>query len=116
MSRWKDIYSHLKKAGFEVYSPGQHQGECTSSYVVIKDAGATKLGGFSSTQATYDILCYVPGQHFSQLEPFVESVEAAMRGLYPMMRPAHFRTPSFYDDTVKGHMISTQYINYQKII
>lgn len=116
MSRWKDIYAHLKKAGFEVYSPGQHRGECVSRYVVVKDAGAAQFGGFSSTQAKYDILCYVPGQHFSQLEPFVQEVEAAMRGLYPMIRSAHFRTPSFYDDTVKGHMISTQYINYQKII
>lgn len=115
MSRWQDIYLHLKKEGFDVYSPGQHQGECTSPYVVVKDAGTTKFGDFSSNKALYDIMCYVPGEHFSQLEPFVQKLEIAMKKMQPMIRPVHYKTPSFYDDTVKGHMISVQYINYQKI-
>lgn len=115
MSRWKDIYSHLKKEGFDVYSPGQHQGECTSPYVVVKDMGTTKFGEFSSTKNLYDIMCYVPRDHFSRLEPFVYEVETSMIEMYPMIRPAHYKTPSFYDDTVKGHMISVQYINYRKI-
>lgn len=115
MSRWQDIYKHLKIHGFEVYSPGQHEGECTSPYVVVKDAGTVKLESFSSNRSLYDILCYVPKDHFSKLEPFVHSVEESMKGLYPMIRPAHYKTPSFYDDTVKGHMISVQYINYQQI-
>lgn len=114
-SRWQDIYKHLKKSGFAVYSPGQHEGECTSPYVVVKDAGTSRVGNFSSNQALYDILCYVPKDQFSQLEPFVQQLETSMKGLYPMVRPAHYKTPSFYDDTVKGHMISVQYINYQKI-
>lgn len=115
MSRWQDIYTHLKREGFDVYSPGQHQGECTSPYVVVKDMGVARFGGFSSTKALYDIMCYVPQDNFSQLEPFVCTLEAAMAKLAPMIRPAHYKTPSFYDDTVRGHMISVQYINYRKI-
>ena len=34
-SRWEDIYNYLKSKGFKVYSPGQHEGECLSSYVVV---------------------------------------------------------------------------------
>lgn len=115
MSRWKDIYNHLKSNNLDVYSPGQHQGECTSPYVVVKDAGTTRQGEFSSTRSLYDILCYVPEEHFSELEGFVSSVEQAMKGLFPMIRPAYYRTPSFYDDSVKAHMVSIQYINYKSI-
>lgn len=114
MSRWKDIYLHLKAEGFDVFSPGQHQGECTSPYVVVKDAGMSRVGEFSSNKNLYDIMCYVPRDNFSELEPFVHRLEVSMMRMYPMIRPAHYKTPSFYDDTVKGHMISVQYLNYRK--
>lgn len=35
-SRWKDLYSFLESKGYEVYSPGQKDGECLSQYVVLK--------------------------------------------------------------------------------
>lgn len=114
-SRWQDIYKHLVKEGFDAYSPGQHEGECITPYVVIKDAGATQYGNFSSTRNLYDIMCYVPKEQFSQLEPFVQKLQVAMIKMYPVIRPTHYKTPSFYDDTVKGHMISVQYLNYKKI-
>ena len=114
MSRWEDIYQHLKNNGIDVYAPGYHQGECTSPYVVVKDEGESRYLTYSSTQNLYTVMCYVPKQAFSTLEPFVDQVESILGGLYPMLRSAHYRTPSFYDDSVKGHMISTQYINYRK--
>lgn len=113
-SRWKDIYRNLKADGFDVYSPGQHQGDCTSPYVVVKDAGSSRFENFSSSRHLYDVLCYVPKEQYSQLEPFVRRVETSMGKLNPMIRPTHYKTPSFYDDTVKGHMVSIQYINYRK--
>lgn len=115
MSRWRDIYRQLSSDGFDVYSPGQHEGECLAPYVVIKDAGTSQMGEFSSTKNLYDILCYVPKDDFSTLEDFVSKVEKSMAGLFPMIRPMHFKTASFYDDTVRGHMVSIQYINYRKL-
>lgn len=115
MSQWQNIYKHLKSKGFEVYSPGQHMGDCTSPYVVIKDAGFSQLMEFSSGQALYDLMCYVPQQQFSTLEDFVAQVEEAMKGLYPAIISMDYRTPSFLDDTIKGHMISTQYRNNRKL-
>lgn len=113
-SRWQDIYEHLTEKGFSVYSPGQHQGECLSPYVVVKDMGGSRFGDFTSMRHLYDLMCYVPQDNFSELEPFVQKVKTAMLSLYPMIRPAHFETPSFYDDTNRSHMISVQYINYKK--
>lgn len=115
MSTWQRIYSHLKNKGFDVYSPGQHQGECTSPYVVLKDAGSSKFDSFSSSKNLYDLMCYVPKEVFSTLEPFVDSVETAMKEMYPEVIPLHFRTPSYLDDSVKAHMISTQYQNNKKL-
>lgn len=114
-SRWKDIYSHLKSKGFDVYAPAQHEGECVSKYIVVK-VGTTQAesNGFSSTARQYDIMMYVPRDEYSKLEPFVESVKEAMKELHPMIRPMRYEGGSFYDDTVKGHMVSMQYYNYRK--
>ena len=115
-SRIQDIYLHFKEKVFEVYFPAQKVGECLSLYVVVKDATTYQYLQYSSTVTYYDIMCYIPKDHFSDLEPFVEEVKLAMKDLVPMIKPTHSQTQSFYDDSVKGHMISIQYKNYRKII
>lgn len=115
-SRIQDIYLHLKEQGFEVYFPAQKVGECLSPYVVVKDATTSKYLEYSSTVTYYDIMCYIPKDHFSELEPFVESVKVAMKGLIPMIKPTYSQTQSYYDDSVKAHMTSVQYKNYRKIV
>jgi len=59
-------------------------------------------------------MCYVPKNQFTYLEQYVDKVKTIMEGLKPMIMPMHYETPSFYDDTVKAHMISIQYRNYKK--
>lgn len=113
--RMQDIYLHLKNNGFEVYFPAQKVGECISPYVVVRDATTSKYLDYSSTVTYYDILCYIPKDHFSQLEPFVERVKESMKGLVPMILPTYTQTQSYYDDSVKAHMISVLYKNYRKI-
>ena len=115
-SRIQDIYLHLKEQGFEVYFPAQKVGECLSPYVVVKDATTSRYLEYSSTVTYYDIMCYIPKEHFSELEPFVESVKVAMKGLVPLIKPTYSQTQSYYDDSVKAHMISVQYKNYRKIV
>lgn len=113
-TRWKDIYEKLSEEGIEVYSPGRKTGECTSPYVVVKSAGRVVSTEISSSQDLYDLMCYVPKDQYSTLENFVERVESIMDELFPMVRSMHFRTASYYDDSVKAHMISTQYVNWKK--
>lgn len=113
--RMQDIYLHLKNEGFEVYFPAQKVGECISPYVVVRDATTSKYLDYSSTVTYYDLLCYIPKDHFSQLEPFVEEVKNSMKGLVPMILPAYTQSQSYYDDSVKAHMISVLYKNYRKI-
>lgn len=114
-SRWQDIFLHLKKQGFDVYPPGIKVGECTKEYLVLKNDGSSKHASFSTDVDLYSILCYVPKDKYSSLEPLVQRVKKSMKGLEPMILPYGSQTPSYYDDSVKAHMISIVYKNYKKI-
>lgn len=111
-SRWQDIYSCLKKAGFDVYSPGVKLGECAEPYVVVKMSGINDHSFASADVASYSVMCYVPKNAYSTLEPFVRRVREAMKGLMPMVKYAGYTAQSFYDDSVKAHMVSIEYTNY----
>ena len=114
-SRWQDIFLHLKNAGFDVYSPGVKVGECESEYLVIKNDGSSKHVSFSTDIDLYAVMCYVPKQKYSTLEPFVQKVKKSMKELEPMIKPYGSQTPSYYDDSVKAHMVSIEYKNYKKL-
>lgn len=114
-SRWGDIFNTLKRNGFDVYAPGVKAGECTAPYVVVKDGGTNRHATVSSDVALYVVMCYVPKQKYSLLEPFVNSVRKAMNSIEPMLLYDGSLTPSFYDDSVKAHMVSINYRNYRKL-
>jgi hypothetical protein len=114
-SRWQDIFTHLKDEGFNVYSPGIKVGECTSAYLVVKNDGSSKHPSFSTDVDLYAVICYVPKDRYSSLEPLVQRVKNSMRGLEPMIKPYGSQTPSYYDDSLKAHMVSIEYKNYKKL-
>lgn len=115
-SRWQDIFLHLEESGFEVYPPGMKAGDCTSQYIVVKNDGSARHVGISTDDDFYAVMCYVPRDAYSSLEPMVQSVKRAMKGLEPMILPYGSQTPSFYDDSFKAHMISIEYKNYKKLL
>lgn len=114
-SRWKDIYSHLKNNGFDVYSPGVKIGECQEPYVVIKNDGSSKHSSFSTDVDLYSVMCYVPKQSYSLLEPFVQKLKESMKKLEPLILPYGTQSSSYYDESIKAHMISIEYKNYKKM-
>lgn len=115
-SRWADIFKHLKSKGFEVYSPGIKVGDCESKYIVVKHVGSVRRLGISTNEDYYSVMCYVPKQNYSELEPFVMNVKEAMKEIEPMLLPRGQEMPSFYDDTYSAHMISIEYKNYKKML
>lgn len=114
-SRWQDIFLHLKKSGIETYPPATKVGECVSEYVVVKNNGSSRHPSFSTDNDLYSVMCYVPKERYSLLEPFVQNIKKIMKGLEPMILPRGSQTPSYYDDSVKAHMISIEYKNYKKL-
>lgn len=111
----KQIREHLRNEGFETYYPTQHKGECTTEYVVVKYSGATQHSSVSSDMPIYELLCYVPEENYSRIVEFVEEVKEAMRGMFPLVRQSGNETSSFYDEKIKAHMVSVEYVNYRKI-
>lgn len=113
-SRWMDIYTCLKNHGFDVYSPGQKEGECTEPYVVVKNDGGYNHLNVSSFREQYSVIVCVPKREYSKLEPMVMAVKKAMKDLYPMIRSYGQMMPSFYDDILKLHNQSIEYECYKK--
>lgn len=113
-SRWQDIYTCLKNAGFDVYAPQIKDGECTAPYVVVANGVTTQYHNFSSEEQFYSVMCYVPKKQYSKLEPYYLSVKEAMKELEPMLRFEKSITGSYYDDALKAHMVSLDYINVRK--
>lgn len=113
-SRWEDIFDQLKRSGLDVYPPGIKTGDCEEPYVVVSIGSSFKHAVFSTNIDLYQVMCYVPEQSYSTLEPYLRRVEKSLSELAPMITPYGQRTPSFYDDTYKAYMVSITYQNYKK--
>lgn len=114
MSILKQIYNVLKSDGTECYFPTQHKGECITEYLVIKLDGANALN-VSSERPIYTIMCYVPENRYSRLEAFVQETKEKMKSIFPLVMYAGNETPSYYDEDIKGHMVSFQYLGCRKV-
>jgi len=112
-TQWKNIFDTLEDADFEVYAPQQKNSECKTSYVVVKNAGTIEIAGTSSVAYVYEILGYVPGNQYSLLESFMESIQTTMKTMYPTFQKGYVQSYPYYDDLVKAHMSSIQYLNYR---
>lgn len=108
---YKDIYTHLKAAGFDVYSFGQHEGECISPYLVLRNNGSTDA--LSMTGTEYELLLYCPVKQYSSFEDYIESVKRHMNGLFPAFRLVDGPSAHYLDDDVKGYMTSLIYETYK---
>ena len=116
MSIIKKLIDTLNEDGTEVNMPLQHKGECINKYIVVKMEGVAGNLNVSSERPIYTIMCYVPENRYSDLEQFVYETKIKMKKMFPLlMYNQGSETPSFYDETVKGHMISFQYLNCKKV-
>ena len=104
---WKEIYTHLKQEGFDVYSPGQHHGKCTSPYIVLISNGTEQ--NRSVQIHSYDCLLYYPQNRYSEFEDYIESFRTTMADLFPRLILADDEQPHFLDNDVQGYMTSLLY-------
>lgn len=116
MSKWGEIFKHLKSQGFDVRSPGQSNGDCKSKYIVVKFDGETGHGEFSTNDTIYSLLCYVPKDRYSMIDDFIREVQKSMKQLEPMIKSNNEVSSSFYDDNFKAYYVSLTYKNYKRRI
>lgn len=114
-SRWQDLYKYLKDKGYEVYAPGQHEGECLSKYIVVKYDGESYVYERSSRRDLYNIMVYVPKDNYFELEGFVQSVKTDLKEIFPLfMQYDQQASTSAFDPACNGHFVSLEYANIKK--
>lgn len=104
---WKELYDFLKSKGYDVYSLGQHKGNCDSPYLVLRNNGSNLV--YNVTDRQYEILIYYPADKYSEMEEFVDGVKLSMAELLPTVSMVDDETPHYLDDDVKAYMTSIIY-------
>lgn len=112
-TRYEDIMDFLLSQNYEVFAPGVHKGQIKNPYIVVKPSSTQKLMNYSSYIQYYDIMVY--GRTLTETVRIFEEVNEKMKQMRPMIICTFSSTPPFYDDDIKGYMISTQYRNAKKI-
>lgn len=110
----QDIRDAIQGDGIDCFYPGQHKGECTKEYVVVK-TGGTISTDVSSERPIYTIMCYVPVNKYSKLETLIFNTKKSIKKVFPLVSYIGNETASYYDEDVKAHMISFQYAGCRKI-
>lgn len=112
-SRLEDIMDFLISQGYSVFAVGAHKGQVSSPYIVVKVTRANRYLQYSSVIQYYDILIY--GRTLTETNKLANEIDKKMEQLRPMIVCTYSRQEAFYDDDVKGYMISTEYRNLKKI-
>lgn len=112
-SRLEDIMDFLISQGYSVFATGAHKGQVSSPYIVVKPTRANRYLQYSSVIQYYDILIY--GRTLTETNKLANEVDKKMEQLRPMIVCTYNRQEAFYDDDVKGYMISMEYRNMKKI-
>lgn len=113
---WERVFLCLKSKGVDVYSLGQHEGKCTSPYVVIKNTGTMGFQGSNQIGSqTLDIMVYCPATNYSNLEPFVGQIQDFLRELKEYIRPTGNITSVVLDNTVNGYTQALEYQTFQRL-
>lgn len=97
----------LKDNEVDAYPPATKQGVCTKEYVVVKNSGSSQIGTISSEVHYTDIICYVPQNKYTSLERFKNRVKGIIHdNLYPRVMETGSETQDYFDEDIKGHMVS----------
>ncbi len=111
----EDIYAHLKEKELNPFFIGQHKGECTKRYCVIKEN--LQVPYFNTNKLGYklvDIIVFVPANSYIQVEPYVKQIRAAMKEL-KWLRKTGNETPVITDDDKKAYTTSIEYVIQKKL-
>ena len=94
-----ELYRYLKEKGFDVYSIGQHEGICSSPYLVIKENGESDVA---------EILIYYPIGGYSSLSTYTNNLKLVMKE-YKKLKRVIDPMPTIIDDDKKAYMTSYTY-------
>ena len=114
MGRLEDIMDFLLKENYSVFAAGAHKGQVLNPYIVVKPTRAQQYMQYSSIIQYYELLYY--GRTLTEVVNLQLTVDEKMKEMRPMIVCTHNTTEPYYDDIIKGYMVSTEYRNMRQII
>jgi len=111
----QQIYTHLNSKGLSPYFPGQHKGECTSPFVIIREG--TQIPSINTNrtgQRVMDFIIFVPVNSYIAVKPYAEDVRTALKDL-KYLRKTGTETTIITDDEKKAYTTSIEYIVQKKL-
>ena len=107
------IYNAIKTV-CTTYWVGQHQGECVSTYAVIKYKNqANSINNKAAGWQYIDVMVYVPNTSVSLLDSTLASIKAALVSIG--LEPTGNMTPDYLDTDKKAYMRSEEYRSPKQI-
>lgn len=103
----KKIFNILSKL-YPTYAIGQHEGLCTSPYLVLKfNEHMTSMNNSSCGWQLFKVLCYCPKSSIAPLDEMIDKVKQALTS--NGFENTGNITPDFLDDTKQAFMRSIEF-------
>lgn len=107
------LYDFLCDKGVNVYFPGQHQGECKTNYIVIKDDGTNSENGVTG-RGFIDLLFFVPIPDYLECNLYKKMIKTLIKE-FGKLKYTGQETGPVTDDEKKAYTFSIYYEVYKKL-
>lgn len=111
---YKHLSRFLTENNIKNYSIGQHQGKCTSPFVVISDEGERGISGYSITYKEIDLILVYPLGKYSQIDDYIENVKNTMKN-YKRGKWTREQSDIIIDKEKEAYIVALTYRIYRGI-
>lgn len=111
---YKHLSRFLTENNIKNYSIGQHQGKCTSPFVVISDEGERGISGYSITYKEIDLILVYPLGKYSQIDDYIENVKNTMKD-YKRGKWTREQSDIIIDKEKEAYIVALTYRIYRGI-
>ena len=111
---YKHLSRFLTENNIKNYSIGQHQGKCTSPFVVISDEGERGISGYSITYKEIDLILVYPLGKYSQIDDYIENIKNVMKD-YKRGKWTREQSDIIIDKEKEAYIVALTYRIYRGI-
>lgn len=115
---WQRVFLYLQRCEVDIYSPGQHQGECVEPYVVLVNGGTQGFNGSNQIGSQLiDVIVNYPLNNYSGMEPYMANLIDLLSSedIKHYIRYTGEITPVVVDDTSKSYTATLTYQTFQRL-
>lgn len=111
----KKIFNKLQEKNLNPFFPGQHQGECTEPYTVIREGTQIPSpSGRKQGTLSMDIILFTPEESYLEMGKYRSKVRRALLEVEGL-RKTGIETPTITEDDKKAYTSSMEYAIYKKL-